>query len=57
MCADLDVRADVHADRPTDEAEAGSETVELALAWARHGAVVALLDGVIKHVRSLFGIA
>jgi hypothetical protein len=27
----------------------------LALAWARNGAVAALLDGVLDHVRSLFG--
>jgi hypothetical protein len=51
-------------------AEAGSESVEYALVimvaatvagvavtWAQHGAVVGLLDGVLNHVRSLFGIA
>jgi formylmethanofuran dehydrogenase subunit E-like metal-binding protein len=27
----------------------------LALAWARGGAVADLLDGVLDHVRSLFG--
>jgi hypothetical protein len=27
----------------------------LALAWARNGAVAELLDGVLDHVRSLFG--
>jgi hypothetical protein len=27
----------------------------LALAWARNGAVAGLLDGVLDHVRSLFG--
>jgi hypothetical protein len=27
----------------------------LALAWARKGAVADLLDGVLDHVRSLFG--
>lgn len=51
------------------QAEVGSESVEyalvimvaatiagVALTWAKHGAVVALLDGVLSHVRSLFGI-
>ena len=28
----------------------------LALAWARQGAIAELLDGVLDHVRSLFGI-
>jgi hypothetical protein len=28
----------------------------LALAWARQGAIADLLDGVLDHVRSLFGI-
>jgi hypothetical protein len=28
----------------------------LALAWARQGAIADLLDGVLEHVRSLFGI-
>ena len=50
-------------------AETGSQTTEyalilvvaatiasLALAWARQGAVADLLDGVLDHVRSLFGI-
>ena len=50
-------------------AEAGSQTTEyalilvvaatiasLALAWARQGAIAELLDGVLDHVRSLFGI-
>ena len=50
-------------------AEAGSQTTEyalilvvaatiasLALAWARQGAIADLLDGVLDHVRSLFGI-
>jgi hypothetical protein len=27
----------------------------LALAWARNGAIADLLDGVLDHVRSLFG--
>jgi hypothetical protein len=49
-------------------AETGSQTTEyalimvvaatiasLALAWARNGAVAGLLDGVLDHVRSLFG--
>ena len=27
----------------------------LALAWARNGAVAGLLDGVLDHVRTLFG--
>jgi Protein of unknown function (DUF4244) len=49
-------------------AETGSQTTEyalimvvaatiasLALAWARNGAVAGLLDGVLEHVRSLFG--
>jgi hypothetical protein len=29
----------------------------LALAWARNGAVAGLLDGVLDHVRALFGVA
>jgi hypothetical protein len=50
-------------------AENGSQTTEyalilvvaatiasLALAWARQGAIADLLDGVLEHVRSLFGI-
>ena len=50
-------------------AETGSQTTEyalilvvaatiasLALAWARQGAIAELLDGVLDHVRSLFGI-
>ncbi|HEX8929249.1 MAG TPA: hypothetical protein VGA45_10070 [Actinomycetota bacterium] len=50
-------------------AETGSQTTEyalilvvaatiasLALAWARQGAIADLLDGVLDHVRSLFGI-
>ena len=49
-------------------AESGSQTTEyaliivvaatiasLALAWARNGAVAGLLDGVLDHVRTLFG--
>ena len=49
--------------------ESGSQTTEyalilvvaatiasLALAWARQGAIADLLDGVLEHVRSLFGI-
>lgn len=28
----------------------------LALAWARQGAIAELLDGVLDHVRTLFGI-
>ena len=49
--------------------ERGSQTIEyalvvilaatvgsLALAWARRGAVTALLDGMLKQVRTLFGI-
>jgi hypothetical protein len=49
-------------------AESGSQTTEyalimvvaatiasLALAWARNGAIAGLLDGVLDHVRSLFG--
>jgi len=52
----------------TFDAEAGSQTTEyalimvvaatiasLALAWARNGAIADLLDGVLDHVRSLFG--
>jgi hypothetical protein len=48
--------------------ESGSQTTEyalimvvaatiasLALAWARNGAIADLLDGVLDHVRSLFG--
>jgi hypothetical protein len=54
---------------PSSAAEAGSQTTEyalimvvaatiasLALAWARNGAVAGLLSGVLKHVRTLFGI-
>ena len=50
-------------------AENGSQTTEyalimvvaatiasLALAWARNGAIADLLDGVLDHVRTLFGI-
>ncbi|HET9005402.1 MAG TPA: hypothetical protein VFQ04_01700 [Actinomycetes bacterium] len=50
------------------ETEFGSQTTEyalimvvaatiasLALAWARNGAIADLLDGVLDHVRSLFG--
>ena len=50
------------------DAETGSQTTEyalimvvaatiasLALAWARNGAIAGLLDGVLDHVRSLFG--
>ncbi len=50
-------------------AENGSQTTEyalilvvaatiasLALAWARNGAITDLLDGVLDHVRTLFGI-
>ena len=50
-------------------AETGSQTTEyalilvvaatiasLALAWARQGAIAELLDGVLDHVRTLFGI-
>jgi hypothetical protein len=49
--------------------ESGSQTTEyalimvvaatiasLALAWARNGAIAELLNGVLDHVRSLFGI-
>jgi len=50
-------------------AENGSQTTEyalimvvaatiasLALAWARNGAIADLLDGVLDHVRTLFGV-
>ena len=50
-------------------ADTGSQTTEyalilvvaatiaaLALAWARNGAIADLLDGVLDHVRALFGI-
>jgi hypothetical protein len=53
---------------PQPPAESGSQTTEyalimvvaatiasLALAWARNGAIAGLLDGVLDHVRSLFG--
>ena len=53
---------------PRLETESGSQTTEyalimvvaatiasLALAWARNGAIADLLDGVLDHVRSLFG--
>jgi hypothetical protein len=56
------------APSPPFDAEAGSQTTEyalimvvaatiasLALAWARNGAIADLLDGVLDHVRSLFG--
>jgi hypothetical protein len=58
---------DVVSPRPP-HAESGSQTTEyalimvvaatiasLALAWARNGAIAGLLDGVLDHVRSLFG--
>jgi hypothetical protein len=51
------------------KSEVGSQTIEyglvvilaatigsLALAWARKGAVTALLDAMLKQVRSMFGI-
>ena len=54
---------------PQPAAENGSQTTEyalimvvaatiasLALAWARNGAIADLLDGVLDHVRTLFGI-
>jgi hypothetical protein len=54
---------------PAIRSEVGSQTIEyglivivaatvgsLALAWARKGAITALLDGVLKQVRGLFGI-
>ena len=57
------------ASPPRLVAETGSQTTEyalilvvaatiasLALAWARQGAIAELLDGVLDHVRSLFGI-
>jgi Protein of unknown function (DUF4244) len=57
-----------HTSSRPSGAEAGSQTTEyalimvvaatiasLALAWARNGAVADLLDGVLDHVRSLFG--
>ncbi len=53
----------------SERSEAGSQTTEyalliivsatiasLALAWARKGAIAALLDLVMKQVRSLFGV-
>jgi hypothetical protein len=56
------------ASLPRFGAESGSQTAEyalimvvaatiasLALAWARNGAIADLLDGVLDHVRSLFG--
>jgi hypothetical protein len=55
---------------PRRVAETGSQTTEyalilvvaatiasLALAWARNGAIADLLDGVLDHVRTLFGIS
>jgi hypothetical protein len=55
---------------PRCGAETGSQTTEyalilvvaatvasLALAWARNGAIAGLLDGVLDHVRTLFGIS
>jgi len=64
------IRSRSHLRELDNETEAGSESVEYALVimvaatvagvavtWAQHGAVVALLDGVLNHVRSLFGIA
>ena len=57
------------ATRECAAAENGSQTTEyalimvvaatiasLALAWARNGAIADLLDGVLDHVRTLFGI-
>ncbi len=54
---------------PSIRSEAGSQTIEyalviilaatvgsLALAWARKGAVNALLDAMLKQVRTMFGI-
>jgi hypothetical protein len=54
--------------RSRRDTQSGSQTTEyalimvvaatlasLALAWARNGAVAGLLDGVLEHVRSLFG--
>jgi hypothetical protein len=54
--------------RSRRDPQSGSQTTEyalimvvaatvasLALAWARNGAVAGLLDGVLDHVRSLFG--
>jgi hypothetical protein len=56
------------ASAPAFGAETGSQTTEyalimvvaatiasLALAWARNGAIADLLNGVLDHVRSLFG--
>ena len=53
---------------PQSGPETGSQTTEyalimvvaatiasLALAWARNGAIADLLNGVLDHVRSLFG--
>ena len=58
-----------HAAPARSGAETGSQTTEyalilvvaatiasLALAWARNGAIADLLDGVLDHVRTLFGI-
>jgi hypothetical protein len=52
------------------EPEGGSQTTEyalimvvsatiaaLALAWARNGAIAALFDAVLRHVRGMLGIA
>ena len=36
-------------------AAVAATVASLALAWARNGAVAGLLDGVLEHVRSLFG--
>jgi Protein of unknown function (DUF4244) len=58
-----------HALAAAPGSEAGSQTTEyalimvvaatiaaLALAWARNGAIAGLLDGVLDHVRALFGV-
>jgi len=41
--------------RPSLIAAVAATIASLALAWARNGAIADLLDGVLDHVRSLFG--
>jgi hypothetical protein len=42
--------------RPSLIAAVAATIASLALAWARNGAIADLLDGVLDHVRTLFGI-
>jgi hypothetical protein len=42
---------------PSLIAAVAATIASLALAWARNGAIADLLDGVLDHVRTLFGIS